>query len=235
MNVAICDKDGAEAKAYAIGLEENFKNTGCTVCFYYFKECQFLKYEVEEKICFDLYILVAQEQKEEMKLVETIRKRDSKACIIIVVDNVNAAEDFEIKPFRVLIRDEIDSMLPGAVEEAITEIKKREQHCYTVKNQSGTCRVLYNDIQYITHEGKYSILSVKGERKIRVRKTLKQIFEELRHNEFIWVDRGCICNLAHIKSIQNGIIIMRNGEQFCITRGKIRYFKGILQNYWKLK
>jgi len=111
-------------------------------------------------------------------------------------------------------------------------MEKRKKQCYIMKNQAGTWRILYKDIQSITHEGKYSIFLVQGERKIRVRKTLKEIFEELTNYDFIWIDRGTICNLAFVECVNNGAIIMKNGDKFWISRGKIKYFKQLIQKYW---
>ena len=92
--------------------------------------------------------------------------------------------------------------------------------------------MFYIKIFKVLHEGKYSIFLVQGERKIRVRKTLKEIFEELTNYDFIWVDRGTICNLAFVECVHNGAIVMKNGDKFWISRGKIKYFKQLIQKYW---
>ena len=62
--------------------------------------------------------------------------------------------------------------------------------------------------------------------------SLKEIFEELTNYDFIWIDRGTICNLAFVECVHNGAIIMKNGDKFWISRGKIKYFKQLVQKYW---
>ena len=206
IKIAVCD-DKNEAFALTEKINEIFEKDETMIRISYFKNAALLRYEVEDRVYFDLYILVIQQGRteKEKQLMKTVRGRDSEAFFLVLADKLEPTLAFPIKSVQIIAKNASDDEIEN---------------------------ILYKDIQSITHEGKYSIFLVQGEREIRVRKTLKEIFEGLTNYDFIWVDRGTICNLAFVECVHNGAIVMKNGDKFWISRGKIKYFKQLIQKYW---
>ena len=233
IKIAVCD-DKNEAAALTEKINEIFEKDETMIRMSYFKNASLLRYEVEDRVYFDLYILVIQQgqTEKEKQLMKTVRERDSEAFFLVLADKLEPTLAFPIKSVQIIKKNATDDEIENIIEDVKAAMEKRKKQCYIMKNQAGTWRILYKDIQSITHEGKYSIFLVQGEREIRVRKTLKEIFEGLTNYDFIWIDRGTICNLAFVECVHNGAIIMKNGDKFWISRGKIKYFKQLVQKYW---
>lgn len=233
IKVAVCDEK-KEAVDLTAKIQRIFEIDGEKVTLNYFKNASLLRYEIEDRACFDIYILVIQQNQieKEKKLMETVRERDAEAFFLVLMDETEINVKFPVKFVEIVEKNISVDEMEDVIENIRSAMQKRKKQCYIVKNQSGTWRILYKDIQSITHEGKYSILAVEGEKKVRVRKTLKEVFKELEKHDFIWIDRTRICNLAFVENIHDGMIVMKNGEKLWISRGKIRYFKNVIQEYW---
>ena len=213
IKIAVCD-DKNEAVALTEKINEIFEKDETMIRISYFKNAALLRYEVEDRVYFDLYILVIQQGRteKEKQLMKTVRERDSEAFFLVLADKLEPTLAFPIKSVQIIAKNASDDEIENIIEDVKAAMEKRKKQCYIMKNQAGTWRILYKDIQSITHEGKYSIFLVQGEREIRVRKTLKEIFEGLTNYDFIWVDRGTICNLAFVECVHNGAIVMKNGD-----------------------
>ena len=92
-------------------------------------------------------------------------------------------------------------------------------------------RLLLKDILYIQKNGKNSIfVTLNGQ--VKLRKSLKEIYPELNHNEFIYIDKSCIVNIIHIMQIKNGEIILRNKESLSISRSHIQPTQKLISTFW---
>jgi DNA-binding LytR/AlgR family response regulator len=83
----------------------------------------------------------------------------------------------------------------------------------------------YCEIRYFDCEGVSSAASVL------TRKTLKWWEKELDPNEFVKLSRSMIIGLHNVKEIRNDIIIMNDGSEFRIPKGKIKNFRQIYHQY----
>ena len=178
IKIAVCDEKN-EAAVLTEKMNEIFEKDETMIRMSYFKNASLLRYEVEDRVYFDLYILVIQQgqTEKEKQLMKTVRERDSEAFFLVLADKLEPTLAFPIKSVQIIKKNATDDEIENIIEDIKAAMEKRKKQCYIMKNQAGTWRILYKDIQSITHEGKYSIFLVQGERKIRVRKTLKEIFE----------------------------------------------------------
>lgn len=66
----------------------------------------------------------------------------------------------------------------------------------------------------------------------KVRKSLTQVFKELKSEDFIYVDRGDIVNLAHIMGIKDQIVELKNGIRLSASHSKLDQIKSRLSEFW---
>lgn len=73
-------------------------------------------------------------------------------------------------------------------------------------------KISYDDIIYIYKEGQNAKFVLKdGETQERI--SLRKVAEKLSDDEFVFVERGYIINLSHIKKISSREIELSNGEK----------------------
>lgn len=75
--------------------------------------------------------------------------------------------------------------------DAVKLIELEEGKFYTIQTNSRLEKIPYKEIYYIERDGKNASITAAGGIS-RVRKSLKQVYEELGAEEFIYIDRGCL-------------------------------------------
>ena len=67
----------------------------------------------------------------------------------------------------------------------------------------------------------------------KVRSSLKKISEKLPEDEFVWVDRGYLCNLYHVKQIKDNQMVLSTGQQLYIGERRLAQLKHRIMEYWQ--
>ncbi len=85
IKIAVCDEKN-EAAVLTEKINEIFEKDETMIRMSYFKNASLLRYEVEDRVYFDLYILVIQQgqTEKEKQLMKTVRERDSEAFFLIL-------------------------------------------------------------------------------------------------------------------------------------------------------
>ncbi len=163
IKITVCDEKN-EAAVLTEKINEIFEKDETMIRMSYFKNASLLRYEVEDRVYFDLYILVIQQEQteREKQLMKTVRKRDSEAFFLVLTDKFESTLAFPIKSVQIIAKNAPDDQIENIIEDVKAAMEKRKKQCYIMKNQAGTWRILYKDIQSITHDGKYSIFLVQG-------------------------------------------------------------------------
>lgn len=193
-----------------------------------------LYYEVEDGKHFDIFLLDIEMPKANgIALTEMIQKHLPEAVIIFVTSHLKYVYDvFKVRAFRFVTKDRLEEMISPALRDAVGHVQKQDGKSYVVENQRGIEKVLLKDIVYIWHEGKYSLLQTERGPVLKVRKTLKQVYEELDAKEFVWVDRSYICNMGKIAKTEDEDVVLTDGTRLSLQRGRINEFKARLRDYW---
>ena len=152
--------------------------------------------------------------------------------IIFVTSHTEYAIDaFELSIFRYVPKNNLEVKLAAAVTDAAKLIELEAGQEYTIQTASRMEKIPYKDIFYIQRDRKNaSIISSVGIAKVR--KSLQQVFDELKTPEFIFVDRGCIVNIIHIMKISDGMVVLKNGEQLPISRSHLQEVKQKINQFW---
>ena len=93
-------------------------------------------------------------------------------------------------------------------------------------------KIPYRQILYIYRQGKNAVCYLKDGKETRVRKSLSQVFQELRSEDFFYVDRGDIVNLAYVMNIRNSMIELKDGSRLPVSQGKLEEVKDRLGKFW---
>lgn len=234
VRIAICDDDMEWGGRAEQRIEEYFTKNGLAANIRYFSDGKSLLYEIEDRKFFDIFFLDIEMPKiGGIDLAEQINVRVPEALIIFLTSHTCYVYDsFKVRAFRFVPKDMLEQMLPMVLKDAVRQIELKDGRSYIAENQLGIQKLPYRHIQYIWHEGKYAVFQMEGGKEVRVRRTLKQIYDELDSREFVWIDRSYICNMEHIKSIDGVEVVMTDGTHFYLQRGRIKDFKDTLKTYW---
>ncbi|MBE5922695.1 MAG: response regulator transcription factor [Lachnospiraceae bacterium] len=233
INIAICDDSQAELEAVYDEVEHYFSKTYYTYQVQKFNQSKALWYEIDDGKSFDILLLdIEMPEMDGFDLAYKVKqKRPETLIIFITFDEKYVYEAFRVQPYRFIPKKRMQDMLPRALAEAIGTLNKQCERVFLVKNQQGVEKIPIKNIVYIWHHEKYAYIEKSDNQNTKVRKTLKEIYERLPQNNFLWLDRGCICNLAYITKIKGDCAYLTNGEVQQIGRERIREAKERLYKY----
>lgn len=184
---------------------------------------------------YDIYLLdIEMKGVTGMKAAEQINSMSEKKPIIIFVTNYEAYvyNSFELEVFRFLPKDRLDTLFERYVISAIEKYKSLRPKYYVLKNRNEIINLMYNDINYVKKDGKNAVFYMKNGKYHKERISLKEVFDALNDERFVFADRGYIVNINNIVSINDTTVVMREGTKLDISRRRITDIKRSVTDYW---
>lgn len=233
IKIAICDDEPIFVSNNKTIVEQFIKRKKEIVTIDEYFNGEFLLADIQEGAFFDLILLdIEMPYKNAMKLTPIIKDFLPHVLIIFITSYLKYAVDsFSLSIFRYIPKQELTSRLNQTLEDAFNLIKLEQDEAYIIQTKTTFKRLLLKDILYIQKSGK-NLIFVTLNGQIKLRKSLKEIYTELNHNEFIYIDKGCIVNIIHIMQIKNGEIILRNKESLSISRSHIQPTQKLISTFW---
>ena len=234
IKIAICDDEEKSVALHEHIVRECLQSEGigCEITTY--TQSRNLLYDItDDGFFYDLILLdIEMPGISGMEIPQQIKGYLPNVRIIFVTSHTEYAIDaFELAIFRYVPKNNLEVKLTAAVVDAAKLIELEARQEYTIQTANRMEKIPYKDIFYIQRDGKNaSIVSSAGTSKVR--KSLQQVFEELDAPEFIFIDRGYIVNIIQIMKINDGIAILKNGEQLPISRSHLQEVKRQINQFW---
>lgn len=234
IRIAICDDDpemGKKISDIVLGCCQKSSIMFQKALFQGSKE---LLYEIEDGAYFDILFLdIEMPQMNGMELTEKLKFFLPDALVIFISSySKYVYKSFKVQPFRFIPKAQIESMLPIAVNDVLRLATAREGKYIVVENKWTLEKIPAKSIVYIWHREKYVYIEKTDGKNTKVRKTLKNLYEELPPDEFVWVDRGCIVNLLQIESITGAEVLLKTGTKLSAGLDRLTDLKKKVRGYW---
>lgn len=164
-----------------------------------------------------------------IEISKRIRKINESTPIIFLTSHAEfAMEGYEVDAFRFLDKPLKTEKLVKALEdfESLRLLDSK------IELQLGEKNVLLNwsEIEYIQSENVYINVYLEDTRYL-IRKKLSDIQEQMPKQMFFRSHRSYLINLRFVKFFDGKIIIMKNGNEIPLSRGKRNEFKRSMMNY----
>jgi len=234
LRIGVCDDIEEHRKCVGRMLEEYLEEKGPVFQSMVFENGQALLYEVEDGTVFDLLLLdIEMPGQDGMELAGKIKELLPEALVIFISSHEKYVYDsFRVQPFRFIPKSRIEQMLFPALGDALEELGRRETRVYLAENGQGIEKIPIKSIVYIWHREKYAYIEKADGERTKIRKTLKKIFAELPQETFVWLDRGYLCNLAHITRVKGESVTLSTGERLQVSRDRSGELKDRVRQYW---
>lgn len=190
-----------------------------------------LLFEMDQGNSYDLFLLdVKMDGISGIELGKEIRKRYQETFIIYISGYISYAVDaIEVNTFRFIPKSSLDKKLPEALEQLLPKLEEQKREYYLVKYYLDTEVLQVRDIYAMKKEDKYVVLYHKGGES-RVRKSLKEVLNEIHSDEFVETKRGCAVNVRHVVALRSHEILLRNGMTVSVGRCNLNEVKRKLEN-----
>lgn len=104
---------------------------------------------------------------------------------------------------------------------------------YIFQTDNHGCKIHMADILYLKKEGKYTLFKCVKAREYRERQTLKNVYENLPQEKFVFIDKSTIVNLSQITEYTKKSLVLRDGTMLWVSRGMWPSVKDKIYSCWK--
>lgn len=233
LRCAVCDDMPESAQLAKSVAEKVFsdRNVNCEISLY--SNSRQLLFDIDKSNPFDILLLdVEMPAVSGLELAETAKKVYKNCLVIFLTSYLEyAVEGYELDVFRFVPKSEIKPRLEYAVADAIKHIDNKNKKIYIIRKHDLYEKVFYDDILYITKDGKNSVFHIDKREPVSVRKPISVIFEELDSSEFVFIERGCIANITNVTRLHNREWTCKNGEKLTVSRSVYAQVKQKLLNF----
>lgn len=231
--IAIIDDQKDFIKLISDVVKRFYEKRGSIYKIYLYDSGERFLFQLEELKC-DIYILdIEMPGKNGLQLAEKIRKYNEHAIIIFVTCySKYALKAYEVEAYKYILKDQINIKLEETLDKIEKKLEVDDKDYYIINTKVRYEKIYYKEILYIYKEGKNSII-VKTNETTFLRSSIQDVYKELDPNQFIFIDRGCLVNIAHIMRIYSNEMYIRNGDKLVISRVHVNKVKEGVHRYWR--
>lgn len=206
-----------------------------TICMTLYESAEMLEYDLQEGICYDLYLLDIQLHSEDingLKLAGEIRNADTHARIVFLTSYPEYALDgYESNPFHFILKDNLQK-LEHVLDQIEVLEKKTRKNCLVLETKTRYEKLYYEDMVVVYKEGKNSVFVCRDGRKSSIRKPLCQVYENMDCFAMYMLGKSYIINLAYVDRIRGREIDLHDYGTIYVSQKSIHHVKTAVCAYW---
>lgn len=207
--IAICDDEPLHIdKIRSILLDEETDN--------YTKPANLLNAITAGKRYDVLFLDIMMPEIDGISLARELRELDEDMLIVFITSKIEFMQTgYEVKAFRYLLKDQIDTGLPKIRKDIEKELLDRADTYFTYEFERKTYRYPCRDILYLESNLRRIILHTN-----RDTAALYGKLDDLaiKYPMFVRVHKSFLVNRRHIRSISAGMVVLSNGDVLPISR-----------------
>lgn len=233
-NVSICDdsKYDIDKIKNALGMFSKRKHVELSIS--EFSNPEMLMYEIEDGKIADIFILdVEMPNMDGFELADKIREHTETSIIIFLTSHDEMASmGYKSKALRYVIKLNLERDIEEALDSAIAEISNVNDKTITLHHYNDYWRIAYKDIICVTRISRQLVITTRLLGDITDNRGIKEFFDMLSDNRFLFVDRSCFVNIDYISQINGFSLKLKDGQVLPISRRSLKNVKQTLLEQW---
>lgn len=158
-----------------------------------------------------------------IELSKKIYKEINSNCLIIFITNKKEMvyDAFGINVLSFIYKPDFSNKIQQVFNSLYTISEYNKS--ILINLSSGKTKLRIRDIYYIEKTNRKVLLCIGGKEKKYVNyRNLMDLDDIIKHPYFVYINRSVRINLIHVKQIVNDTIYLNNGENFGISKSKIK-------------
>lgn len=168
-------------------------------------------------------------------LATEIRKHDTSATIIFLSAHTDfpfLRDGYKVRALRYVSKLAMETNLNEALHAAVLDQQKKETQYLPISHYKDSIRIAYDDIIYVRRFGRSTELVLANAEPMQIRSPLKEVYDKLNSNRFLYIDRSCFVNLDFILKITGSSVTLKNGDVLSVSRKLLPTLKATTTRLW---
>lgn len=233
-NVSVCDDSQFDIEKIKNCLSEFSKKEHIDFNISEFSNPEMLMYEVEDGKIADIFILdVEMPNMNGFDLADKIREHTETSVIIFLTSHDEMASmGYKSKALRYVIKLNLERDIEEALESAVAEISSADDKTITLHRYNDYWRIPYKDIICVSRISRQLVITTRLLGEITDNRGIKEFFDTLEDNRFLFIDRSCFVNIDYISQINGFSLKLKDGQVLPISRRSLKNVKQTLLEQW---
>jgi DNA-binding LytR/AlgR family response regulator len=191
-------------------------------------------YEIEDGKIADIFILdVEMPNMNGFELADKIREYTETSVIIFLTSHDEMAlMGYKSKALRYVIKLNLERDIEEALDSAVTEMSNAEDKTITLHYYNDYWRIPFKDIICVTRISRQLVITTRLLGEITDNRGIKEFFDMLGDNRFLFIDRSCFVNIDYISQINGYNLKLTDGQLLPISRRSLQNVKQTLLEQW---
>lgn len=233
-NVSVCDDSQFDIEKIKNCLSEFSKKEHIDFNISEFSNPEMLMYEVEDGKIADIFILdIEMPNMNGFDLADKIREHTETSVIIFLTSHDEMASmGYKSKALRYVIKLNLERDIEEALESAVAEISSADDKTITLHRYNDYWRIPYKDIICVSRISRQLVITTRLLGEITDNRGIKEFFDTLEDNRFLFIDRSCFVNIDYISRINGFSLKLKDGQVLPISRRSLKNVKQTLLEQW---
>ena len=234
IKVFLCDDSEYDISLIKTELEKYTKKKHIDFDIHSFYNPEMLVYEIEDEKMADIFILdVEMPYKDGFELADEIRNHSQTSVILFLTSHEELAlNGYKSKALRYIIKMNLERDFENALDSAIAELENIDKKAVALHHYNDYWHIPYKEIISVTRVSRQLIISTTSHGEITDSRGIKEFFNILNDNRFIFVDRSCFVNIDYISQINGYNLKLTTGELLPISRRSLQNVRQSLVDVW---
>ena len=233
MPLCYCEDEPAQAKAFAIKIEQWAKNKNMAVHTDLFESAEEYLFKADQNAYDVIFLDISMKGQNGMELARQIREKEEDVILVFVTSDASYVFDgYEVGAYRYLMKPVEAKKLWEILDYTRVQRAAEEDNYILVKKDSQSVRVNLRDVLYIEVQKHYVNLHLENEEPMTVKAVFAELLQEIQEKSgtVLTTHRSYAVNIDKVVRIGRTECILSDGSSIPVSRN---FYKAVNEAFIK--
>ena len=221
MTICYCEDESAQAKAFAIKIDQWAKNNNIEVHADLFESAEEYLFKAEQNYYDVIFLDISMRGQSGMELARKIREKEKDVILVFVTSDASYVFDgYEVGAYRYLMKPVDEEKLCEILDYARKQKEVEEENYILVKKDSQSVRINLKDIIYIEAQKHYVNLCMENKESINIKIAFTELLQETQEKSdtILLTHRSYAVNIEKVVRIGRTECVLSDSSVIPVSR-----------------